>query len=288
MSTHNGEIDTSLLDQLRGDIVLVKYGGNAMIDPAAGENVYDQIRTLYDLGVKVVLVHGGGPYIRNLLEVAGVTSEFIGGHRKTDSEAMTYVEMALNGQVNGEIVRELGSRGVDAVGLSGKDASMVTASRRLHKSETENGVTEVDLGFVGNVKTVRTGLITWLLDGGYLPVVSPVAVGEDRQNYNINADMFAGHLAGALQAEAMVAMTDVDVIRSDIDDPSTIQERESVETVRKQMVSVIKGGMIPKIDACLSALEKGVEKIHIINGITPDSLINKLLTHRKGGTTIEI
>jgi len=288
MSTHNGEIDTSLLEQLRGNIVLVKYGGNAMINPTAGENVYDQLRTLFDLGVKVVLVHGGGPYIRNLLEVAGVTSEFIGGHRKTDAEAMTYVEMALNGQVNGEIVRELGSRGVAAVGLSGKDASMVTASRRLHKSETENGVTEVDLGFVGNVKSVRTELITWLLDGGYLPVVSPVAVGEDHQNYNINADMFAGHLAGALQAEAMVAMTDVDGLLENVDDPSSIQERVSVETVRKQMGTVIQGGMIPKIDACLVALEKGVEKVHIINGMTSDSLINKLLTHRKGGTTIEI
>src|SRR5690625_6248116 len=128
MSTHNGEIDTSLLDQLRGDIVLVKYGGNAMIDPAAGENVYDQIRTLYDLGVKVVLVHGGGPYIRNLLEVAGVTSEFIGGHRKTDFETIAYVEVAINGEAKGEIVCDYGGWGVAAAGASGKEGATVTTS----------------------------------------------------------------------------------------------------------------------------------------------------------------
>jgi acetylglutamate kinase len=278
--------DPGLLNGLKGSVVLVKYGGNAMINTRAKKMVFDQIELLQNFGVKTVIVHGGGPVIKELLEQADIESDFIEGHRKTSREAMKYVEMALNGQVNGEIVKELNSRGLKAVGLSGKDASMVKAVKRFHELEMNGRIEKADLGYVGDVDSVDTELIDLLLDHQYLPVVAPIGIGSDGEDYNINADMFAGHVAGALSVAAFIAMTDVDGLMKNPDDPSTKIDSAGVEDIRSLMGKSIRGGMIPKVEACLIALDKGVKKAHIINGMKPDTLLNELLTNRNGGTTI--
>lgn len=278
--------DPGLLNELKGSVVLIKYGGNAMVNTQAKEMVVHQIELLHNFGIKTVIVHGGGPVIRELLEMAGIESDFIDGHRKTDRKAMKYVEMALNGQVNGEIVKELNSRGLKAVGLSGKDASMVKAVKRFHEIEQNGRIEKTDLGYVGDVESVDTGLIDLLLDNQYLPVLAPIGIGSDGEDYNINADMFAGHLAGALSVSAFIAMTDVDGLMKNPDDPSTKIDSAGIEDIRSILGKSIRGGMIPKVEACLIALDKGVKKAHIINGMKPDTLLNELLTNRNGGTTI--
>lgn len=281
------DIDPQKLHSLKDEIVLIKYGGNAMTDPDLRTGVFDQIRTLKEKGVRPVLVHGGGPAIAALLEEVGVRSEFVAGHRRTDALTMRYVEMALRGQVNGEIVAALNRLGVPAVGLSGKDAGMVRAVKRSHYVKDENGrVSEVDLGFVGDVESVDPSLILSLLGEGYLPVIASVASGADGRDYNINADLFAGHLAGALKAFLFVAMTDVDGVRTDRDDPATRLARINVNDIPELAGRSIRGGMIPKIDACLVALEQGVREAHIIDGTSPGTLVRQLLTREAGGTVI--
>lgn len=281
------DIDPQKLHSLKDEIVLIKYGGNAMTDPDLRTGVFDQIRTLKEKGVRPVLVHGGGPAIAALLEEVGVRSEFVAGHRRTDAHTMRYVEMALRGQVNGEIVAALNRLGVPAVGLSGKDAGMVRAVKRSHYVKDENGrESEVDLGFVGDVESVDPSLILSLLGEGYLPVIASVASGADGRDYNINADLFAGHLAGALKAFLFVAMTDVDGVRTDRDDPATRLARINVNDIPELAGRSIRGGMIPKIDACLVALEQGVREAHIIDGTSPGTLVRQLLTREAGGTVI--
>jgi acetylglutamate kinase len=262
--------------------VLIKVGGNALTDPATKAQIISQIAELHQNGVRAVIVHGGGIEIKQLLDDVGVTSEFIGGHRKTDLRSMTYVEMALSGMVNKEIVGLLNHNGIKAVGISGKDAGMVTARKRLH---TE-GDKEFDLGFVGDVADVDTSLISDLLDAGYLPVISPVSIGRDGKSYNINADMFAGHLAGALRADKFVAMTNIDGLLRDVNEPESIIRSLTPSEARSLFGSVIQGGMIPKIEACLIAIEKGVQSAHIINGTKADSLLHILLSGKQEGTTI--
>jgi len=279
--------DPQLLDDLKDKIVLVKYGGNAMIDSQMRESVFDQLYKLKEYGIHPVIVHGGGPVIKELLQTANIESVFIGGHRKTDRQAMIYVEMALSGQVNGDIVKGLNRKGIKAVGLSGKDASMVRAVKRYHKSD-DAGDIESDLGFVGNVESVDTRLIETLIDNGYFPVIAPIGVGDDGEDYNINADMFAGHMAGALRAAAFIAMTDVDGLLEDPADPGSLIGNTNSEEIKLKLGTSIAGGMIPKVEACLIALEKGVHAAHIINGMKPNTLLNQLLSNRKSGTTIEI
>jgi acetylglutamate kinase len=279
--------DSRLLTELRESIVLIKYGGNAMVDNQAREAVFRQVHELVRYGLLPVIVHGGGPVIKELLEIAKVESVFIGGHRKTDREAMKYVEMALSGRVNGDIVKGLNTTGLRAVGLSGKDASMVRAVRRYHEAVVDGVLETSDLGFVGDVESIDTELVKILLKNRYLPVIAPIGVGKDGEDYNINADMFAGHMAGALKASAFVAMTDVDGLMEDPVNPDTRLVTVKRDQVEAEIGGSISGGMIPKVEACLIALGQGVKKAHIINGMKPNTLLNQLLTTRKDGTTIE-
>ena len=280
--------DTRLLTQLKDSIVLIKYGGNAMVDKQAREAVFWQVHKLVHYGLLPVIVHGGGPVIKELLEIAKVESVFIGGHRKTDRQAMKYVEMALSGRVSGDIVKGLNATGLRAVGLSGKDASMVRAVRRFHEAEVDGEVEKSDLGFVGNVESIDIELVTILLKNRYLPVIAPIGVGKDGEDYNINADMFAGHMAGALKASAFVAMTDVDGLMEDPEKPDTRLVTVKRDRIEAKIGDSVSGGMIPKVEACLIALRQGVKKAHIINGMKPNTLLNQLLTTRKDGTTIEL
>lgn len=257
-----------------------------MVDDDIKQGVVEDIVALKKLGVVPVIVHGGGRAIKELLDQVGVQSKFVGGHRKTDAEAMRYVEMALSGSVNSELVKLINGTEFKAVGLSGKDGGMVQARKRMHKLTVDGQTQEVDLGFVGDVEAINTDIIHTLLDAGYVPVISPVAMGDDLNDYNINADMFAGHLAGALQASHYLALTDVDGLLTDIDDPSSLVREISLEKAETEIGNLIQGGMIPKIESSIIALKEGVVSAHIINGTTKHSILQELLTEKRSGTLV--
>lgn len=257
-----------------------------MVDEEVKRGVVEDITILKKLEAIPMIVHGGGRAIKELMEKVGLESEFIGGHRKTDVEAMRYVEMALSGSVNSDLVKLINGTEFKAVGLSGKDGAMVIAQKRMHQLTIDGQNQEVDLGFVGDVKAINTDIIHTLVDAGYIPVISPVAMGEDFNNYNINADMFAGHLAGALQASYYLALTDVNGLLADIDDPSSLVRDMSLEKAETEIGNLIQGGMIPKIESCIVALKAGVSSAHIINGTAQHSILKELLTEERSGTLI--
>ena len=275
-----------LIKDLKEKTVCIKVGGNALTDSAVKREIINQIAELTKLNVKPVLVHGGGIEIKKLLDDVGVKSEFIGGHRKTDAVSVKFIEMALSGGVNKELVSLLNSAGVKAVGISGKDASMVTAVKRVHTEIKNDKEISADLGFVGDVDRVDTSLIRLLLDSDFVPVLSPISSGSDGETYNINADMFAGHIAGALKAEKFIALTNIDGLLEDLDNPASLIKYLTVEKAKNLFGTVIRGGMIPKIEACFAALHQGVKSAHIINGTKKDTLLRILYTRDTIGTTI--
>lgn len=287
LSSLSFEVDEQRLQSLKGQLILIKTGGNALTDEETKHEIVSQISILNQLGAKVVVVHGGGIEIKQLLDDVGLVSEFVGGYRKTDAKAMGYVEMALSGMVNKELVGLLNASEVRAVGISGRDASMVRAKKRFHIVEADGVEEKHDLGFVGDVDEIDTKLIKTLVDADYIPVLSPVSSGKNGKSYNINADMFAGHMAGALKAEKFIALTNIDGLLEDIDDPDSIISKLTSDQARELFGSVIQGGMIPKIEACLIALEKGVKSSHIINGTKTELLLRILLTDDKLGTEIK-
>lgn len=274
------------VNRLAGQVIVVKCGGNAMINNKIKKGLVDDLVTLKRAGIRPVVVHGGGPVIKELLKKAGVKSEFVEGHRKTDAEAMRYVEMALSGRVNGELVRLINRAGERAVGLSGKDAGMAIAQKRLETIVQNGSERQVDLGFVGDITTMDPALVKQLLEGGYLPVVSPVSSGKDGADYNVNADMFAGHLSAAIEAHVHVAITNVDGLQTDPEDSETLIREISATEARRQIGNFIRGGMIPKIESCLIAVENGVESARIINGTRPHALLKELFTQGRVGTLI--
>jgi len=266
--------------------ILVKYGGNAMTDEDTRARVLDDVVNLHTAGHRVVLVHGGGPAIAEILEEVSIESEFVGGHRRTDHRAMRYVQMALRGRVNADLVRILVGKGVSAVGLSGKDAGMVVATRRVHRDPLDPSAVAVDLGQVGDVARVQTTLLDLLLDNDHLPVVAPIALGEDGQDYNVNADVFAGHVAAALRTDVFIALTDVDGLRRDPADAGSVVRRANRAEIEGMIGTSIQGGMIPKIDACLHALDGGVPRAHIIDGTQEGSLHAAVARDPQRGTEI--
>lgn len=278
--------DESLVDSLKGEKILVKYGGNAMKNDELKYSVVQDICFLMEKGLEPVIVHGGGPFIADMLDMAGIVSEFIGGHRKTDLEAVKFVEMALKGQVNSDIVKLINSFGYKGVGLSGKDGQTATAMKRRDKIEVDGKMQEVDLGQVGDIKEINTDFLNLIMDNGYIPVVAPLATGEDYETYNVNADMFAGHLAGALKVSHYIAMTDVDGLLKDKEDPETLIHTMGKDEARSEIGNIIQSGMIPKVESCLIALEMGVKNAHIINGMAKHSILDTLITNKTIGTII--
>lgn len=254
-----------------------------MLNDSLTEQILDKVKSLYEEGYNIVMVHGGGPFIEEHLKMAGVESDFVEGHRRTSAEAMKYIEMTLKGHVNSKLVRMLNARGMKSVGLSGKDAAMVKASRRLHITSSGE---EADIGFVGDVRKIDTSLPDLLLKNQYIVVVSPIAVGPDNMDYNINADMFAGHLAGALRVDHFVMLTDVDGLMQDPDKPETLIKKLPVNEIEKLMGKVIKGGMIPKTEACKIAVEEGAQSAIITNGTKPDYLISSIKDIKSATGTI--
>lgn len=261
-----------------GKVVVVKYGGNAMLNEELKQAVMEDIVLLSTIGIKVVLVHGGGPEINKMLEKVGKESKFVDGLRYTDEETMEVVQMVLTGKLNKDIVGILLQKGGKAVGLSGVDSGLLRAVK-----------TTKDLGFVGDVTQVHPEIITSLLDKGFIPVVSTVALGEqgDDSRYNINADTAAAKIAVALKAEKFVQLTNVPGVLRNIDDPSTLIKRiEKTALGSLKATGIIAGGMIPKIDCCMTALEGGVPRTHIIDGRVPHSLLIEMFSDRGIGTMI--
>lgn len=263
--------------------VLIKYGGNAMLSAALQEEISFKIKELTDNGIQVILVHGGGPFINSALESAGITSEFINGHRFTSREALLKIETTLKGEVNSALVSSLNKVGLKAVGLSGKDGKMAIAEKRFHASE---GDATIDLGLVGNIKQFDNTLVTILLTTGFTPVIASIASDKRGETYNINADMFAGQLAASLKVEEYIVLTDVDGLYLKYPDPDSIIQDVQLESVASYYGTIVQGGMIPKIESCEIALRGGVTKAAILNGTKPEQMEEYCLGGKAIGTTL--
>ena len=275
------------IQEFYGTTVVIKYGGNAMINDALKENVMRDVALMKFVGIRPILVHGGGPEITGFLKKVGKESTFVSGLRVTDEETVEIAEMVLDGKLNSEIVGLLNLRGVRAVGLSGKDAGLIKAQKKLATVYENDTAHQVDIGYVGEVTEIDTGLITDLLNQGYVPVIAPIGMGEHGESYNINADYVAAEIAGALHAEKMLLLTDVEGVYRDFADKGSLISQLCIDEAREYIRSgVIEGGMIPKVEACLRALEAGAHKAHIIDGRLTHSIILEIFTSRGIGTMV--
>jgi len=269
-----------------GKVVVVKYGGHAMGDADLARAFARDITLLETSGVRPIVVHGGGPQIGQMLDRLGIKSEFKNGLRVTDKATVEVVEMVLAGSINKEIVMAINAEGGKAVGLSGKDGNMVFAERvtKTQKDPDSNIEKAIDLGFVGEPKVVNRAVIDMVLGAELIPVIAPVAPGTDGHTYNVNADTFAGAIAGALNAARLLFLTDV---------PGVLDRNKKLirELTRKEALALIadgtiSGGMIPKVETCLDALDRGVEGVVILNGKTPHTVLLELFTDHGAGTLI--
>lgn len=268
-----------------GKTFVIKYGGHAMSDERLKASFALDVIMLKSLGINAVIVHGGGPQINETLKRYGIVSEFVRGMRVTDSETMSVVEMVLVGQVNKEVVGYLNQHGGKAVGLCGKDGTLLLSRKLLQEIPGENGgVEQVDIGYVGDVVKVNTDLIKALELGGYLPVIAPVGVGSEGESYNINADVVAGRVAAALNAEKLILLTDTPGVLDK--DKQLIQKISVAQMHRLIEDESITGGMIPKVVCCAEALNDGVKKAHIIDGRMEHSVLLEIFTDVGIGTEI--
>lgn len=259
--------------------VVIKYGGNAMINDELKEAVIQDIVLMQLVGMRPIIVHGGGPDINQMMDALNLETKFINGQRYTDEKTMEVVEMVLVGKVNCSIVGYLNKNGGNAIGLSGADAQLLTAHKKF-----SNGV---DLGNVGEIEAVNTDLLNSLLEQGYIPVISPVAVGRDGESYNVNADLVAGKVAAAIGAEKLVLLTDVEGLYEDYTDKNSLISVLPTSKVEKlKRAGVITGGMLPKIDCCVQAVEEGVGSVHILDGCVLHTILLEIFTDEGIGTMV--
>ena len=264
------------IQRYNGKIVVVKYGGNAMVNDKRKQQVMEDVVLRWLSGVKVVLVHGGGPEISEVMRRYGKQAEFVNGLRVTDKETVDIVQMVLAGKVNKSLVNLLEMKGGKAMGISGMDGRLIEAKMR-----------NASLGFVGSITNVNIEPVTDLLEKGYIPVISTVGCDRDGNTYNINGDTAAACIAGALGAERLIMMTDIAGILRDRDDPATlIRELTIRDAVKLFEQGVISGGMIPKVDCCIDAIHRGVKKVIIMDGRVPHSILMELLTDEGAGTMV--
>ncbi len=264
------------IQRFRDKIVVIKFGGNAMVDPELSTTFAEDIVLLRSVGLKPVVVHGGGPQIGDLLKRLGKTSEFKDGLRVTDAETLDVARMVLVGKVGRDIVGAINVHGAYAVGLSGEDGGLIKAKAR-----------SVDLGFVGDIVEVRPGIVERLLAEDLIPVISTIGADDTGQAYNINADTVAGAVAGALGAEKVVYLTDVAGLLADIDDPTSIIARANAGQISAMIeAGTIAGGMIPKVGACVEAVKAGARSAHMLDGRVPHVLLLELFTDAGIGTMI--
>lgn len=278
-NAQRAEVLTQALPYIKrhvGRVVVIKYGGNAMINEHLKEQVMEDIVLLHLIGVKVVVVHGGGPEISELMKKLGKETEFIDGLRVTDKETIDIVQMALAGKVNKTLVNLIEMKGGKAMGISGMDGRLIEAKPQSKK-----------LGYVGKVTKINVDPITDLLEKGYIPVISTLGCDKAGNTYNINGDTAAAHIAGALKAKRLIMMTDIAGVLRDKDDPTTLIPDMTVSEAKALYdEGVISGGMIPKVDCCIEAVGKGVDKVIIMDGRVPHSILMELLTNEGAGTMV--
>ncbi len=268
------------IQRLHGKTVVVKYGGNAMVDAQLTTTILQDITLLKCVGVNPIVVHGGGPEINALLSKLDIQSQFHNGLRITDAATMDVAQMVLAGKLNKDIAAQLGMLGVKAIGLCGKDAGLIEAEKKVGKDG-------VDLGFVGKITRINTKLLKTLTEDEYVPVIAPVGIGPDGQSYNINADTVAGEIAVAMKAEKLMFLTDIDGIYLDMNDPSTLVPVITVEEIHQYIAQgILSGGMIPKVEGCIRAVEQGVRRTHIVNGTIPHPIVLEIFTDRGIGTMV--
>jgi acetylglutamate kinase len=266
--------------------MVIKYGGHAMVDENLKTGFAKNLVLMKYIGLNPVVVHGGGPQIKSVLDKMNITSQFVQGVRVTDSQTMDVVEMVLGGKINKEIVHLINQQGGKAIGLSGKDGQLLIAQKmKLFKSRGPDDPPElIDIGMVGEVVEVNTEIITTLENHHFIPVIAPIGVGKMGRTYNINADLVAGKVAAALKAQKLILLTDVEGVKD--------QEGHLISTLKREDIprliedGTISGGMIPKVNCCLDALSEGVEKAHIIDGRVENAVILELFTDQGVGTEI--
>jgi len=268
------------IQRLAGKIVVVKYGGNAMLNEHLTQKILQDITLLKYVGVNPIVVHGGGPEINRLLKKLEIPSHFHNGLRITSQDTMEVVQMVLTGKINKDITAKLNVLGGKAIGLCGKDANLIEVVKHV----PEDGV---DLGYVGDITHINTDLLLHLCMDQYIPVIAPVGTGPDGSSYNINADTVAGMIAAKLQAEKLMFLTDIDGIRTDPEDPETLLPHVTVSEARKLIEEgVIGGGMIPKVMGCIQSVESGVKRVHILDGTIPHPLLLEIFTDQGIGTMV--
>ena len=279
-NAERAEVLTQALPYIKryvGKTVVVKYGGNAMVNPDLKQQVMDDIVLLWLIGVKVVLVHGGGPEISSMMDKLGKKSEFVDGLRVTDKETVDIVQMVLAGKVNKTLVTMLEKRGGKAIGLCGMDGNLIQAK-----------IKDPRLGFVGEVTAINKDPVTDILEKGYIPVISTLGCDDEGNAFNINADTAAAHIAGALGAERFILMTDIAGILKDKNDPSTLIPEISLSEADSLTASgIISSGMIPKVQCCITAIKAGVKNVVIMDGRVPHSILMELLTNEGAGTLVK-
>ncbi len=273
------EVLTQALPYIRyynGRVIVIKYGGNAMVNEELRQQVMEDIVLLRLIGVKVILVHGGGPEISDIMNRLGKKPEFVDGLRVTDKETASIVQMVLAGKVNKELVSMIEKKGGTAIGISGIDGRLIVAKMKDER-----------LGFVGDVTKVNIKPVNDLIESGYIPVICTVGTDREGNVYNINGDTAAAYIAGALNAESMILMTDVKGVMRDMNDKTSLIPELSVEEAEKlKKDGIIAGGMIPKVDCCVKALELGVKNVVIMDGTVSHSILTELLTDDGAGTLI--
>jgi len=264
------------IKKYNGKIIVIKYGGNAMINEDLKQQVMEDVVLLHLIGVKVVLVHGGGPEISGMLKKIGKEAVFVDGLRVTDAETVDIVQMVLAGKINKTLVKLLESKGGKAMGISGIDGHMIDCE-----------IKDERLGYVGEITKVRPQPIQDLLEKNYIPIISTIASDRLGHTYNINGDTAAAVIAGALEAECLIMMTDIAGILKDKDDPSTLIPRVTVSEAKKLYEDgIVSGGMIPKVDCCIEAINHGVKNVVIMDGRIPHSILMELLTDEGAGTMV--
>ena len=278
-NAQRAEVLTQALPYIKnynGKIVVVKYGGNAMINQQLKEQVMEDIVLLWLIGVKVVLVHGGGPEISELMAKLGKKPEFVDGLRVTDKETVDIVQMVLAGKVNKSLVNFLEKKGGKAMGISGMDGGLIQAKMK-----------DVRLGYVGDITKINIECVEDLLQKGYIPVISTIGCDGDGNAHNINGDTAAARIAGALKAERLIMMTDIAGLLKDKDDPSTLIPEVTISQANKLMADgVVQGGMIPKVKCCIDAIGHGVKNVIIMDGRIPHSILMEILTDEGAGTMV--
>ncbi|MDD3959231.1 MAG: acetylglutamate kinase [Oscillospiraceae bacterium] len=272
------------IQSLAGKTIVVKYGGNAMINEELKSSVMDDITLLKYVGINPVLVHGGGPDISQMLDVMGIPSRFEKGLRITDKRTMEVAQMVLTGKTNKEIVSTLGQKGAKAIGICGIDGHLIECEKLTRDASGQS----VDYGYVGNITKINTKVLSMLASDEFIPVVAPIGIGPDGESYNINADTVAGEIAAALGAEKLMTLTDVEGVMTRMPDGSmkvvpVLTEMEITDLISKDEIS---GGMIPKVLGCLQTVRRGVGRAHIIDGRIPHSILLEIFTGKGIGTMI--